>query len=112
MFARHRRFGIVLTFGAVGADLALAGAAGAHNQSAASGAPGGGYGSLGPALRFSFTDYAILYAIVAAPVMAVGIQQSIAFGPQHEAKVIANFQACHCLPAKVSRRLSKYLARR
>jgi hypothetical protein len=107
IYTKHRRIGNIMTIGAVGADLALAGA-----SAAAEGAPNnssGGYGWGGGGIHFGFGGFAVIYGVIAAPVMGVGIQQLIAFGPKKEAKVIARYKATGQLPAKISSRLRKNL---
>jgi hypothetical protein len=107
IYAKHRRIGNVMTIGAIGADLALAGV-----SAAAEGAPNhsnGGYGWGGGGIHFGFGGFAVIYGVIAAPVVGVGIQQLIAFGPKREAKIIARYEATGQLPAKISCRLRKNL---
>jgi hypothetical protein len=111
IYVKHRRVGSFLTVGALAADFALAGVSAANeNTGRSSGGSGFGIpGNNGPLLNFGFGGFALIYGIVAAPVMGVGIQQLIAFGPRHEAKVIAKYEATGQLPNKISRRLRKNL---
>ncbi|GAB3578940.1 hypothetical protein [Hymenobacter daeguensis] len=107
IYTKHRRVGNFLTFGALTANIALAGI-----SAAAEGSPkssGGGYGWGGGGIQLGFGGYAVIYGIIAAPVMGVGIQQLIAFGPKHEARVIARYEATGQLPAKIRWRLRKNL---
>jgi len=107
IYTKHRRVGSLLTVGALAADLTAAGV-----SAAAEGAPkssGGAYGWNPGGISFGFGGYAVIYGILAAPVMGVGIQQLIAFGPKREAKVIARYEATGKLPAKISWRLRKNL---
>lgn len=111
IYVKHRRVGSILTVGALVTDFALAGISAANeNKGASSGGSGFGIpGNSGPLLNFGFGGFAVIYGIVAAPVMGIGIQQLIAFGPRHEARVIARYQATHQLPTKISCRLRKNL---
>ncbi|MBO2011924.1 hypothetical protein [Hymenobacter negativus] len=107
IYAKHRRIGNIMTIGAIGADLALAGI-----SAAAEGAPkhsNGGYGWGGGGIHFGFEGFAVIYGVIAAPIMGVGIQQLIAFGPKHEAKMIARYEATGQLPNKIRCRLRKNL---
>ncbi len=110
LYARHRRIGGIMTAGAVGADVVLAGIS-AANENAGYSHGSGGYGGLisGPLLQFGFGGYALFYTVLLTPVLVPGIQQLIAYGPRHEAKVIAEYEANHQLPAKVTRKLGRYL---
>lgn len=110
IYAKHRRVGGFIAGGALAADLALAGISAADENSSRTNG-GSGYGSFGSGglLHFGFGGFAVIYGIFAAPVMAIGIQQLIAYGPKHEAKVIAEYEASRRLPAKISRRIRKNL---
>jgi hypothetical protein len=114
LYVRHRHIGAAFTLGALAADLTLAGissAQEARDERHASGG-GGGYGNFGgngPLLHFGFGGFAVIYAVLAAPVAAVGVQQLIAYGPKHEAKVLAQFKDTHTLPKRVARKLRRYL---
>jgi len=111
LFAKRRRVGSFLTIGAVAADLTLAGISAANeNNGRTSG--GGSYGSFvgnEPLLQFGFGGFAVLYGVLVAPFMGVGIQQLIAYGPKREAKIVAAFETTHRLPAKIGRQLHKHL---
>jgi len=107
LFAKRRKLGSILTVGAVGADLALAGVSAAAEDTHKS--SGGGYGWSAAGLQFSFGDFAIIYGVIAAPVMGVGIQQLIAYGPKREAKVLNQYNATGMLPAKIKRQLRRQL---
>lgn len=107
IYTKHRRVGGFMTAGALTANIALAGV-----SAAAEGAPkssGGAYGWNPGGIHFGFGGYAVIYGIIAAPIMGVGIQQLIAFGPKREARVIAHYQATGQLPKKISWRLHKNL---
>lgn len=107
LFKKHRRIGNALTFGAIAADMTLAGV-----SAAAEGSPkssGGGYGWSMGSFNIGFGGFALIYGLVAAPVMGVGIQQLIAYGPKHEAKVLAQYSATGQLPIKFQRQLRKHL---
>ncbi|WP_375417856.1 hypothetical protein [uncultured Hymenobacter sp.] len=113
LFAKRARVGGFIVLGAIGADLIAAGISAAAEGSSSGSSGGGGYGCIGCSsgglLRFSFADYVLVYGVLAAPIMGVGIQQLVAYGPRREARIIAAYQAHHQLPAKVRRRLVKYL---
>lgn len=114
LYARHRHIGAAFTLGALAADLTLAGissAQEARDERHASGGGGGygNFGSSGPLLHFGFGGFAVIYAVVAAPVAAVGVEQLIAYGPKREAKVLAQYKELHTLPKHITRRLHRYL---
>ena len=106
LFAKRRKVGNLLTLGAVGADLAAAGI-----SAASEGAPkssGGAYGWSAGGIHFGFGGFAAIYGIAVAPVMGVGIQQLIAYGPRREAKILARYNATGELPAKIKRQVRKH----
>lgn len=112
LFARHRRVGTILTMGAIAADLTLAGISAANENKGQTSGGGSGYGNFvgnRPLLEFGFGGFAVIYGVVAAPVMGVGIQQLIAYGPKRKARIVAAFETTHKLPAKTRRQLRKYL---
>jgi hypothetical protein len=110
LFAKRRRVGGVLTAGAVAADFALAGVSAANeNTGHSSGGSGFGIPGNGPLLQFGFGGFALIYGIMAAPVMGVGIQQLIAYGPRREAKIVGEYETHRKLPAKIRRQLRKHL---
>jgi hypothetical protein len=107
IYTKHRRVGGFMTAGALTANIALAGI-----SAAAEGSPkssGGAYGWSPGGIHFGFGGFAVIYGVIAAPIMGVGIQQLIAFGPKREAKVIARYEATGQLPAKIRWRLRKNL---
>ncbi|UOQ97362.1 hypothetical protein MUN81_19260 [Hymenobacter sp. 5317J-9] len=111
LFAKRRKVGNVLTIGAVAADLTAAGVSAAAEErsqrTASTGSSGYGWGP-GP-FTIGFGGYAVIYGVIAAPVMGVGIQQLIAYGPKREAKIVAQYEANRQLPAKIRRQLRPYL---
>ncbi|MBF9236993.1 hypothetical protein I2I05_06255 [Hymenobacter sp. BT683] len=110
LFAKRQRVGNILTIGAVGADLALAGVSAAYeSKGSQSGGGGGIIGGNRPLFELGFGGFALVYGVVAAPVMGVGIQQLIAYGPRREAKVVAAYEANHRLPSKIQHQLRKHL---
>ena len=112
LFAKRRRVGSYLTIGAVAADMTLAGISAANENNGRTSGGGSGYGNFvgnGPLLQFGFGGFAVIYGVLAAPVMGVGIQQLIAYGPRREAKIVAAFEATHKLPAKIGRQLRRHL---
>ncbi|MBJ6110680.1 hypothetical protein JAO73_16775 [Hymenobacter sp. BT523] len=107
LFAKRRKVGGILTMGAVAADVVAAGA-----SAAAEGRPtssGGAYGLGVGSFNLGFGGFAFIYGVVAAPVMGVGIQQLIAYGPKREAKIVAQYEANRHLPTKIRRQLRPYL---
>lgn len=107
LFAKHRRVGGLLTVGAVGTHLALAGISAANEAAPAS--SGGAYGWGIGSFRIGFGGFALIYGVVAAPIVGVGIQQLIAYSPRREAKVLAAYETNQQLPAKIKRQLRKHL---
>ncbi|HEX8328662.1 MAG TPA: hypothetical protein VF629_14055 [Hymenobacter sp.] len=108
LFARRRKAGSIFIVGAVGADLALAGVSSAAESKPQS-TGSGGYGWKPGTIHFGFGGFAVIYGVLAAPVMGVGIQQLIAYGPKREAKVVAAYETAGKLPAKIKRQLRGYL---
>ncbi|OGX82213.1 hypothetical protein BEN47_18680 [Hymenobacter lapidarius] len=114
LYAKRRRVGDILTIGAAGADLALAAVSAANENKGTSSSGGSGYGNLSgnrPLFQLGFGGFAAIYGIVAAPVMGVGIQQLIAYGPRREARTIEAYEATHRLPRKIQRQLRKHLVK-
>ena len=112
LFAKRRRVGGWLTAGAVGTHLALAGISAANENKGASNSGSSGFGipgNTGPLIQFGFGGFALIYGVVAAPVVGVGIQQLIAYGPRREAKILAAYETTHRLPAKIQHQLRRHL---
>ncbi|WP_460500164.1 hypothetical protein [Hymenobacter agri] len=113
LYARHRHFGAALTAGAIVTDLTLAGISATEESRDEQKSPGGsGYGNFvgnGPLLHFGFGGFALIYGILVAPVAVVGVEQLIAYGPKHEAKVLNQYHDTHTLPKRVARKLRRYL---
>ena len=111
LFARHRRVGNILVLGAVAADLGAAGiSAASEGPTRSSG--GGGYGWSPGSFHVGFGGFAAIYGIMLAPVIGVGVEQLIAYGPKHEARVLADYGQNHRLSAKYNRKIRKFLAKR
>ena len=107
LFAKRRKVGGILTVGAIGAHLAASGV-----SAAAEGAPqssGGAYGLGMGSFNFGFGGFAVIYGVVAAPVVGVGIQQLITYSPRREARIIAAYEADGHLSAKHRRQVRKFL---
>jgi len=112
LYAKRRRVGGILTVGAIGADIALAAVSAANENQGTSSSGGSGYGYFSgsrPLFQLGFGGFAAIYGIVAAPVIGVGIQQLIAYGPRREAKTVAAYETTHRLPRKIQRQLRKHL---